>query len=141
MTSTVTKGSNFQRWVKKWIESNYPGSVVHNEVTCAKMYIDKYISKRNDILGCIDLIAIVPFKKPIFIQATMHAGVGKRLVDMVKVPWDLRYSSVQLWQDKGAGRKVVKELEFEVVDKKMVSKLTNKAEILRGKMTEEVFDE
>jgi len=142
MTTTIAKGGAFQRWVKKWIEDNYPGSVVHNETACSKAYYDlktkeiKYISKRNDILGAIDLISVIPGYRVIFIQATLHSGVHKRLKDMIAVPWCHDHCIVQLWQDKGAGRKVVKELH-QAGDG--VSEFVNKAEIIRGKPTGEVF--
>ena len=137
MTSTIQKGGAFQRWVKSFIEDNYPGSVVHNEVSSSRAYFDKkekkikYMSHRNDILGAIDLIAIIPGCKVVFIQATLHSGVHKRLKDMVAIPWDRRYCIVQLWQDKGGGRKVIKEL----TQADGVSELLNVAEIIRGKCT------
>ena len=136
MTSNIAKGGAFQRWCPKWVEDNYPGAVVHNEVSSSKAYFDKktkeikYFSHRNDILGCIDLIAIIPGCKVVFIQATLDTGVHKRLKDMVAVPWCHDHCIVQLWQDKGGGRKVVKQLR-QVGD---VSELLNVAEIVRGKL-------
>ena len=149
MTSTRAKGGAYQRKIKKWIEDNYPGSYVHNQVSSSSVFINKegkaqYRSpKGNDILGCIDIVAIIPHKLPVFIQCTMHTGVEKRLKDMIKVPWNIMYASVQLWQDKGGGRTVIKELDqwFAGDNKLVVSELVNKAEIIRGKQIGEIFDD
>lgn len=144
MTSKRAKGSAFQRWVKAWIEKNYEGSVVHNQPTQNPITFIKdgkvvYKNpKGNDIFGCIDLIAIVPGCAPIFIQATMDDHTTKRLKDMVKVPWPLGLATVQLWQDKGGGRKIVKQLTREL--KEGVMALRTRGEIIRGKCNENLFD-
>ena len=146
MRSTVSKGGAFQRWVKSYIETNYPGSVVHNETSNSKAYFDKktneirYFSHRNDILGCIDLIAVIPGKKTIFIQATLHKATGYRLKEFVVVPWNLDHCIVQLWQDKGGGRKVIQQLSQHIEGGCVVSSLTTVGEIIRGKCDTEIFE-
>ena len=146
MTSNVAKGGAFQRWVKAWVESNYPGSIVHNEAGCANSYYDKkedkivYRSKNRDIFNCIDLIAVIPGKKTIFIQATLHKATGYRLKEFVVVPWNLDHCIVQLWQDKGGGRKVIQQLSQHIEGGCVVSSLTTVGEIIRGKCDTEIFD-
>lgn len=136
MQSKIARGGAFQRWCAAYIHNHYPGSVCHNEVASSKAYFDKktrevkYFSHRNDILACADLVCIIPGCKVVFIQATLHSAVHKRLLDIVAIPWNLEHTIVQLWQDKGKGRKVIKQF----TQKDGVSSLYNKCEILRGKL-------
>ena len=136
MTSARAKGNAYQRKCTKWIENNYKGAVVHNQAPKASVFIKDgkacyRSSKGNDILGAIDILAIIPGCKVVFLQVTLDTHVHKRLKDMTRIPWDRRYCIVQLWQDKGSGRTVIKELH----QVGGVSTLMNIAEIVRGKCT------
>ena len=70
---------------------------------------DIWISKRQDILGCIDLIVIIPKRKPLFIQATLDSSVTKRLQELQEVPWPLEFVNVHLWQKRGDGTISIKK--------------------------------
>jgi hypothetical protein len=115
------RGMAFQRWICDWFLEKFPTASVHNQVTVAnKIPVrDKktgemkevWISKRNDILGCIDVIIIIPNHKPIFIQATLDSGVTKKLQDLVQVPWSFEHCIVQLWQKREDSSVVVKKLK------------------------------
>lgn len=104
------RGNAFQDWVAKWFIDNHPGCATHNQKTASTMcrVLDKktgelkdiWISKRQDILGCIDLIVIIPKRKPLFIQATLDSGVTKRLEELQQVPWPLDFVNVHLWQKR-----------------------------------------
>ena len=119
MMNKRQRGHNFQNWIEQWMLDNYEGAVVHNQKSVAnKIPIrDKitgemkeiWISKRNDIFGAIDLIVIIPGRKPLWIQATMDTGVTKRLQEMVTVPWPLEHCSVQLWQKRPDGVITIKK--------------------------------
>ena len=105
--SKRAKGNAYQRKCAKWIEENYNGAKIHNQTATASAYIDNFGKahyrnpKGTDILGCIDILAIIPGCKVVFIQASMDEHVQKRLKDMVQVPWNLDHCIVQLWLDRG----------------------------------------
>lgn len=113
------RGMAFQKWIMDWLIENVPGVMVHNQTTVANKIPlrDKqtgqmkeiWVSKRNDILGCIDLIAIMPGQKPLFIQATLDSGVTRKLNDMLVVPWPLQHCRVQLWQKREDGVVMIKK--------------------------------
>ena len=103
-------GNVFEKWCESWILKNVPGSVVHRQVSVASRIKvgarEIWVSKRNDIFGCIDLIAISPHIKPTFIQCTCDSSIGRKFKELVAIPWSLRHSDVNVWQ-KMAGRRVV----------------------------------
>jgi hypothetical protein len=109
MTSKRAKGSAFERWVEAWLIKNDPSCTVHRQTTCSKWLPLKkiFISTRNDILGCIDLIYVSPIGIRM-IQATCHTGVGKKFADLRAVtwPWELFRDiiSVELWVKRGPRR-------------------------------------
>jgi len=119
MVNKRQRGNAFQDWIEDWIIDNFPGASVHNQKTVANKLTlrDKYtgemkevwVSKRNDILGCIDLLAIIPGKKPLFIQATLDSGVGRKLQDLVAVRWPLEYCREQLWLKREDGVIIIKK--------------------------------
>lgn len=113
------RGLEFQRWVKEWIEENVPGAVVHNQpMNHVPIGPGRWVSKDNDIFNCIDLIAIAR-NKPVFIQATLDRGVGRKLEKLMTVPWNLGYVDVQLWIKRSPSRVSIKKLTEggELVDK------------------------
>jgi hypothetical protein len=112
--------------VKKWLEDNVPGVVVHNQpmnhVCVGK---GRWVSKDNDILNCIDLISMAG-GKPLFIQATLDRGVGRKLKKLLEVPWGLEYVDVQVWIKRSPTRISIKELDNN-------KQLVDKGEIVRRK--------
>jgi len=88
-----SKGMDFQRWVKKFFEKR--GWTVHNEtmkpiwVKEKKTGQQKWVSQRNDIFGCIDLIAKRENRETIWIQATMDSHLERREKELEKVPWNV----------------------------------------------------
>ena len=112
------RGNAFQDWVEKWFQLSFPGCAVHNQKTVSTLikFKDKksgafkeiWVSKRNDILGCIDLIVVIPERKPIYIQATLDTGVAKRFEELSQVKWPLEHCDVQLWQKKENGEVHIK---------------------------------
>jgi len=89
--SKRNKGLEFQRWVKKFFERR--GWTVHNE-TMKPIWIrekktgeQKWVSGRNDIFGCIDLIAKKEHRGTIWIQATMDTHLERRKKELERVPW------------------------------------------------------
>jgi hypothetical protein len=128
MTDTRrARGNNFQDWICKYLSKN-EGMVCHNQKAMAKWlpYCQKWVSTRNDILGCIDVIG-VNRDRMVFIQATLHTGVGKKEKDLQSVPWpDIKGVDVELWQKKGPRRIVV----FKMIG----GKLEKIAEIINGRL-------
>ena len=138
--NTRAIGNLFQNWVEKWIIKTYPGAVVHNQKTASTLVKvrdyktgelkDIWISKRNDILGCIDLLVIMPDKLPLFIQASVHQGVAKRIKELEQVPWNFPHCHVQLWLKRKPGLVQIKE--FNMFDSSYG--LKDVAKIIRGKL-------
>lgn len=102
MKSTRQKGSQFQNWCATWLEEQ--GYSVHNQKTVAKPIKTQkhgliWVSQRNDIFAC-DLIAIKSGERPLFIQATLHSAIQKRLDELKKYSWPLKYVDVEVWQKR-----------------------------------------
>ena len=139
--SKRAKGTQFQAWVEKWILKEFPDAAVHNFKSVAKKItrIDPrtgqkkefWVSTDQDLWNCIDLACYLPFcGKPIFIQATSHTGVDKRIQEMAHVPWDFDHVSVYLFQKKEPGRVVVQQLRYK---DKIYIEFYKIGEIKRGK--------
>ena len=113
MVTKVQKGNQFQDWIQVWLEER--GWCVHNQKSVAKQVRTNrgmiWVSKRNDIFGCIDLVA-VNGDECLFIQATMDQGKGRKLNDLLPIAWP-RKCSVQVWIDRGKRRVTVFELSGE----------------------------
>jgi hypothetical protein len=103
-------GNDFQDWIEAWLTKQ--GWSVHNQKTVSRAIPigGKVIwtSCRNDILA-MDLVAVKPGEKTLFIQATLHGSVKKRRIEAKDVRWDLAHQCVQLWQKKDHGLVKVKE--------------------------------
>lgn len=107
------KGNAFQDWCVKWITKNHPGSVCHNQKAVAKIMkirdpktgqlVDRWISQRNDILGCIDIIWVSAKMPIVWIQCTTDAHIERKEKDLRSVPWPA-YTLVQLWLKRPGGR-------------------------------------
>jgi hypothetical protein len=117
--NTRQKGNAFQDWIEKWFLEHFPGCSVHNQKTVSTLvkFLDKktgqwkevWVSKRNDLHGCIDLEVIFPNAKILYIQATLDTGTTKRLEELSKVPFALEYCNVQLWQKREDGKINIKK--------------------------------
>ena len=126
MKTKRQKGNQFQDWVATWLrDQSYD---VHNQKTVAKAVRTGHgviwISQRQDIFG-VDLIALKQGEKPLFIQATIHGGVKKRLDELLQFSWPLNHATVQVWQKKD---KAVNIKEFDG------QKLVDYAKIIRRKL-------
>lgn len=97
------------------------GYQVHNQKSVASMIRTSrgmiWVSKRNDILGCIDLIAIKSDEPTRFIQVTAHTGMGEKLKKLGTVKWNFAYSSVEVWRYVDKGRWVLMEYTGEALEK------------------------
>ena len=120
------RGNDFQDWIAKRLIAE--GWSVHNQKTVSKAIPMKgkviWVSGRNDILAC-DLVAVRPGNKTLFIQATLHSGVQKRVDEMSAVGWELGYQCIQLWQKRESGEVNIKEWHG--------SGFTEVGKIIRGK--------
>lgn len=94
------------------LQELYPGCAIHNQKSVARFMptIGRWISQRNDILGCIDIICISPIDKPLFIQCTAHKSFTEKLKDISKVPWDLFHTDVEIWMKREPGRTEIRRL-------------------------------
>lgn len=83
----------------------------HNQKPSAKLiWIRKgaqlqklYVSARQDIFGCIDIIAVHASKPTKWIQSTSDTGLGRKLDAFIKadVPWNSLIQEVEIWQKIG----------------------------------------
>lgn len=105
-------GNDYQDWCVKILEKWFPGAVIHNQKAAAKFlpYLNRWVSHRNDILGCIDIVIIAPGEVPGFIQCTMHKSFTEKFKELEKVPWPLDHVTVQVWMRRGPGRTEIRSL-------------------------------
>jgi hypothetical protein len=142
MKSKRAAGNQFQDRCEKWLLKNFSGCVVHNQKT-ASSFIPRlgiWTSKRQDILGCIDILAVgcdEVISKPLFIQCTLHTGIGKKEEDLLKVPWSLDHCVVEIWQGVESRRIVIRRL----VKRDGVKVFVKYAEIRSGKYIKTEEDE
>jgi len=123
MKSTRQKGNLFQDWVCAWLQEQ--GYDVRNQKTVARRIGPKrWTMLAADVFGC-DLIAIKKGEKPLFIQATAHTNVQKRLDEILRHPWPLDHVVVQVWQKKH------KEINIKYFNGK---ELVDYAKIIRRKL-------
>jgi len=104
--STRQSGLAFQRWCKAWLESK--GWLVHNQTPAGRMIVIKgkkiFISQRNDIFGCFDLIAKKSDKKTLWIQVTLHKSLKEKVKQIDEI--GLKYfkdDDVQIWLKRETG--------------------------------------
>ena len=126
MKSKIQSGNEAERYVKKYLEAN--GYTVHRtQRSFRRLPNGVILSRTNDIFHCIDIIAIKPNHKTLWIQVTRSSGIGKKLDKIKLVKWNLRHSDVQIWQQAGSSRWRI--LKYDTKNKK---KLVPIAEIQRG---------
>jgi len=100
--STRKKGLDFQDWIKRFLEER--DWIVHNQKPMGKLIKGNYISQRNDIFGCVDLIAKKEEKPTIWIQATLNPNLEKRLKEFLQLGniWNSE-DLVQVWIKRKSG--------------------------------------
>ncbi len=124
MKSTRQKGNEFQDFCAAWLRDQ--GYDVYNQKTVAKrIKAGVWISLRQDIFG-MDILAIKTGEKPLFLQATSHTNVQKRLDEILRHPWPLQFVTVQVWQKKDNKQINIKQLDGQ--------KLVDYAKIIRRKL-------
>ncbi len=124
MKSTRQKGNEFQDFCAAWLRDQ--GYDVYNQKTVAKrIKAGVWISLRQDIFG-MDILAIKTGEKPLFLQATAHTNVQKRLDEILRHPWPLQFVTVQVWQKKDNKQINIKQLDGQ--------KLVDYAKIIRRKL-------
>lgn len=57
------------------------------------------VNVQTDVFGCIDLVAKKKNHATLWIQVTVDGGIGRKMKDLQKVPWNLD-DIVQVWQWK-----------------------------------------
>jgi hypothetical protein len=93
---TSAKGAEVELLAIKLLEA--AGYTVHR---CVRTGIKRgpiYISQSNDVFGCIDLVAKKKGERTRWLQVTAHSGVGKKRQEILEVPWDPLYDSVEIWR-------------------------------------------
>jgi len=101
MSSTRSKGTAFEVWCQKKLEA--VGFAVHRVGRKTKMIgKGRLITVGNDIFGC-DLVAIKAGRKVQFFQCTEDSGIGRKLAELKKYPWELRYADVYVWVKRRGG--------------------------------------
>lgn len=92
-------GNYLQNKVEQYLKNN--GYSVHNQKSVAKQIMTPrgpiWVSQRNDILGCIDIIAIKENKKPKFIQVTADTNIKRKLDKLLQVKWS-KFCEIEVWR-------------------------------------------
>ena len=130
MKSRRQKGNQFQDWIQKYLESK--GYIVHNQKSVSSLVKTSkgniWVSKRNDLFRCFDILALHREEKILFIQATLHTSVSekeKKIKEILNyIP--ISHCQIQLWQKIETGRIVISEL--------VGDKFIRTSEIQRGKL-------
>ena len=63
-----------------------------------------WISRRNDIFGCIDIVAIKPGEKTLWVQVTADRGVLRKLKKISYIDWNFEHSEVWIAIYIGKGK-------------------------------------
>jgi hypothetical protein len=108
------KGNQFQDWIAKYLEDT--GWSVHNQKPTSKMLTDfrtgqprmikgrpAYVSTRNDIWGCIDLLAVKQGEKVLAIAATMSSDYRKDIPGIKNTNFEFEHTDVQVWHKIAPG--------------------------------------
>jgi len=93
------RGNAYQDKIEKWLVAR--GWSVHNQNTVSRAIPMKgkvvWVSARNDILA-MDLVAVKPGRKTLFVQTTMDTGVAKRATEAAAIGWELQHQDIMLFQ-------------------------------------------
>jgi len=94
------KGNRLQRDVVRILKGW--GYTVHNQCAVARPVKIKnrtiWVSKRNDIFGCIDIVAVRRGSRVRFIQVTADSGIGRKEKELRNVSWDFNFMLVEVWR-------------------------------------------
>lgn len=128
MKNTRKSGNQFQDWVSTWLQEQ--GYDVRNQKTVAhRLKTGYWVSLAADIFST-DILAIKRGEKPLFIQATLHGAVQKRLDELKKYSWPLEYVVVQVWYKKE--NKEINIRQFDGTNLIDVGKIIRRKLYLRG---------
>jgi hypothetical protein len=110
--SSSRTGNQYQDWCVGILKEWFPKAAIHNQKATAKFlpYLQKWVSQRNDILGCIDIVIIDRDNAPGFIQCTCHKSFTEKFKELEKIPWPLEHVSVQVWMKRAPGRTEIRSL-------------------------------
>jgi len=106
MKNKRKSGLAFQRWIRDWLQEK--GWLVHNQTPAGRIIVvkgeRKYVSQRNDIFGCWDLIAKKPDRSALYIQATSHKSLKEKIkqIDEVGMKY-FKGDDVQIWLKRETG--------------------------------------
>lgn len=114
-------GNYLQNRVAEYLKIN--GYSVHNQKSTAKKINTPkgpiWVSQRNDILGCIDILAIKADEKPRFIQVTADTTIKRKLEKLQQVNWS-EFCNVEVWRYTGKGRWLI--YEYVIREKQLIKK-------------------
>lgn len=99
-TRARARGNAFQDRCTKILEAE--GWTTHNQKTVSKAIPIgpgqiRWTSCRNDIFGALDILAVKPGERVRGIQCTLDRGKGRKLKDLVAVPWPAEHMDVEVW--------------------------------------------
>ncbi|HUR62432.1 MAG TPA: hypothetical protein VM286_08740 [Candidatus Thermoplasmatota archaeon] len=105
MTSTNEKALIVERIAIKVLRQQ--GYAIHHTIRTPYFYRGQWGSNANDLLGCIDILALKPGERIRFIQCTAGRDVGRKKRDLAEVPWDPMHASVEIWRwIDGSGKRM-----------------------------------
>jgi hypothetical protein len=124
------RGVDFQRWVADWLMAR--GWVVHNQLMrTVRIFIPPakvpiYVSRSQDIFGCIDLVAKKKGHGTLWIQATLDRGIGLKNKKLDTVPWSPWHDGdeVEVWVKRAVGHVDIFNRELAEGNLVLVGKIT-----------------
>jgi hypothetical protein len=94
------RGNHFQDEIEVFFQKR--GGHVHNQKPSAsRVFTPKgliFVSRRNDLFGAFDLNVLFSYWPPLYIQATLHTGIGAKKLPIDKLPWNPQYLAYEIWQ-------------------------------------------
>lgn len=108
-TTTRARGLAFQRWIRDWLQEK--DWLVHNQTPSGRMIYIKnkpkpiFVSQRNDIFGCFDLIAKKMNHDTLWIQATLHKSLKAKIetIDEDARKYFTVSDDIQIWIKRETG--------------------------------------
>lgn len=117
MKKRMARGKEFQRWVKRWMEGK--GWMVFNSTMRPRWVPGSgegrgvWVSKNNDIFGCVDLIGKKEGRRTAWIQATMDGHVERRIEKLGLVPWWEEADAVFVFMKRGDCVRILNYMDVE----------------------------
>ena len=103
------RGAEVERKVMHFLQER--GYSVHHSVRSVYRTGPIIRCNSNDVFHCIDIVAVNPGEKTRFIQVTTTSGIGAKLKKILKIKWNLRYSSIEVWRYASKGRFILMQLK------------------------------